>query len=373
MFRKLIKYSFLLISLVSALLLGLCRIIPNINPYENAFVGIMAFFVPVLAVINILFILFWLITKKYYYTVIPILALTISWNVLSVIVAGHLFHGKKSIPEQAITVMSYNVRLMDLYKWSGKKDTRKNMLNFLKNESPDILCLQEFYTGNDSIGVDNLGDIQRVGKYPYVSSCIINENKRGRWGSVIYSKIPIIKTKNHDIDVNGSNLLQQVDILLHHDTFSVYNVHLKSNRFSRDESGMVASKTIPDWDEKTKKHTKEIYDKVEKNTMKRGLEADILSNIVSASKHAAILCADLNDIPGSYTYFKARGLMKDLFLDEGFGLGATYNKFIPLLRIDYIFHSKKFKSVHYERKGIDYSDHYPIKGTFSISSDPSEL
>jgi len=257
---------------------------------------------------------------------------------------------------------------MDLYNWSGKKETRKNMLRFFQKESPDVLCLQEFYTGNDSVGVDNVSDIKKYGQYPYAATCIINENKRGRWGSVIFSKKPIIQTKNHDIDVNGSNLLQEVKILFNKDTLSVFNVHLKSNRFSRDESGMVASKTLPEWDEVTKKKTKEMFSKVEKNTMKCGLEADILSKIVSKNKYPSILCADLNDIPGSYTYFKARGHMKDLFLDEGFGLGATYNKFIPLLRIDYIFHSPELHTLHYERMEKVYSDHYPITGTFYTES-----
>lgn len=368
MFRKLVKYSFLFLSIVSAILLALCRVIPNVNPYENAFVGIMAFFVPVLAVINILFIFFWLFTKKFYFILIPVLALFISWNVLSVIAAGNLFSSPPHSAKHSFRIMSYNVRLMDLYKWSGKKETRKNMLTFFKQESPDILCLQEFYTGNDSVGIDNVGDIKKMGQYPYSATCVINENKRGRWGSVIFSKIPILKTKNHDIDVNGSNLLQQVDVLVGKDTVSIFNVHLKSNRFSRDESGMVASTSFPEWDAKTKKHTKDIYEKVEKNTMKRGLEADIMAKILVKAKHASILCADLNDIPGSYTYFKARGDMKDLFLDEGYGLGATYNKFIPLLRIDYIFHSPQLKSIQYERKENNYSDHYAITGSFYTDS-----
>ncbi|QLH46869.1 MAG: hypothetical protein HWD58_15300 [Bacteroidota bacterium] len=53
MIRAAAKYAFLTASILSALLLGITRFIPNINPFEQSMVGILGLITPVLAVVNI--------------------------------------------------------------------------------------------------------------------------------------------------------------------------------------------------------------------------------------------------------------------------------------------------------------------------------
>lgn len=368
MVRKIVKYGFLLVSLAVACVLAFCRLIPSLNPFEFRFVGILTYLVPIFTLFNLFFIVFWFLTKKYYFILIPVLAIMCCWNIISVMFGGHIWRSKKAeTPDHHFSVMSYNVRLLDLYHWSGEKDTRKKMIDFIKQTQADVLCLQEFYSGGSQKGVNNIKDIQTQCGYPYYADCVMNSNKRGIWGSIIFSRLPIVWHKNHDIDVEGSNLLQEVCLTHKKDTFTVYNIHLKSNKFTSDESDLVGSKEVPVWNQSTKAVTKAIYNKLEKSSMNRGLEADLVSAKVSKSKYPAIVCGDLNDIPGSYTYFKMRNSMKDLFLSEGFGLGATYNKGIPLLRIDYIFYDPQLSVMDYKKFNTHFSDHYPILGTFSLS------
>lgn len=370
MIRKIFKYWFLILNVLFAFTLIICRVIPAINPFEQRFVGILAYLVPFLTVFNILFILLWVVVKRYYYALIPLVSILISWKVISVLIGGHILpsnpvdHKNK----ETLSILSYNIRLLDLYGWSGKKETRSQILAFLKTRNADILCLQEYYTGNDSVGFNNTGDIKSICNYPYVAECIMNENKRGKWGSVLFSKFPIVSKKNHDIDVSGSNLLQEVRLKRNGDTLTVFNFHLKSNKFSEKESALVANSDLPDVDEKTLNKTKSIYQKIERSTQNRGLEADLVSRIIGASKYATLVCGDMNDIPGSYSYFKIRSKHKDLFLSKGFGLGATYNKSIPVLRIDYIFYDPIFKPLFYETIPQNFSDHNPIYGEFALDS-----
>jgi endonuclease/exonuclease/phosphatase family metal-dependent hydrolase len=342
-------------------LLLLCKTIPNLNPYEQSFSGILGLAVPFLAIVNIAFLLCWLLFKKYFYVAIPLIALIFSWKIYSVTIARHFFkaqHFEKS--DSSFSLMSYNVRLLDLYKWSGDDDTRNKMINFFAEKNPTVLCLQEFYTGNDSVGKDNIKDIIDKCHFEYYASCDINVNKRGRWGSVIFSHLPIIKKQNHDIDVFGSNMLQQVDLLFQKETISVYNIHLKSNRFSTEESDLIVKNEEVGLDEKTSEKTKRIYQKLEKNAVSRGLESALVSKIISKNDNKSIVCGDLNDIPSSYTYFKLRGALKDVFLDNGFGIGSTLITKLPLLRIDYIFHSDHLKTLGYKKIIVPYSDHYPL-------------
>jgi endonuclease/exonuclease/phosphatase family metal-dependent hydrolase len=365
--RKFLKYSFLIGCIVNALLLSICRVIPNINPFEQSIIGILSFLTPVFAVINFAFILFWIFTKKFWFVSIPLVAFFLSWGVVSVTVGGHFWPSNElKQNDSSFTLMSYNVRLLDLYNWSGDKSTRKKMLDFIKEKKSSVLCLQEFYSGNDSVGIDNIKAISDSCNYPYYAECAINENKRGKWGSIIFSKLPIVKSINHDIDVAGSNLLQEVQLKFKNDTFSIFNVHLKSNKFSSQETDLVANGSSNSWDEKTKQETKSIYSKLEKSSINRGLESSLVSRIIKKNKYPSIVCGDLNEIASSYVYFKIRGNKKDAFLEKGLGFGATYNKFIPLLRIDYLFHDEKINLLGFEKLIVPYSDHYPLFANFSM-------
>lgn len=347
--------------------MSVCRIIPNINPFEQSFIGILGFLTPVFAVINFAFIIFWLITRKFWFISIPIIAFILSWSVVSVTVGGHFFASNETKKtDSTFSVMSYNVRLLDLYNWSGNKTTRQKMLDFIKEKKSSVICLQEFYSGNDSVGINNIKAIQDSCDYPFYAECVINENKRGKWGSIIFSKLPIIKSINHDIDVAGSNLLQEAQLKFLKDTFTVFNTHLKSNKFSSQETDLVANGSTNSWDEKTKSETKSIYNKLEKSSINRGLESSLVSRIIKANKFPSIVCGDLNDIPSSYVYFKIRGNKKDAFLEKGIGLGATYNKFVPLLRIDYMFHDEEINLLGFEKITVPFSDHYPLFGNFSM-------
>jgi endonuclease/exonuclease/phosphatase family metal-dependent hydrolase len=365
--RKFVKYSLLFTSCCFAIVFALCCFVPSINPYKESYFGILGLLTPILALINFLFFIFWLLTRKYYFALLPMAAFVISWRVFSVSVAANFFqHQKFAIDSSRFNVMTYNVRLLDLYKWSGKKDTRKNMLNFLKEKNPTVLCLQEFYSGNDSIGINNIQAIKDSCHYEYYADCNVNVNKRGKWGNIIFSHAPILNTTNHDVDVIGNNMLQETSLLINKDTLTVFNFHLKSNKFSKAETAFLSKKEIPEFDEKTISDSKAIYKKLEYSTINRGLEADLVGNIIENKTNPSIVCGDLNDIPCSYAYFKMRNKLQDAFLTKSNGLGATYNGTFPVLRIDYIFYSSSIQVNGYETFDIDYSDHFPVMANFNI-------
>lgn len=357
-----------------ALLLVSTRIIPLSNPYNYNFLSILGLITPVLVVINLFFVFFWLISRKYYFIALPILAIWISWPIFSVCVAGNYKHIQDFKNEvDRFTVLSYNVRLLDLYRWSDDKETRKKMIQFFKEKNASVLCLQEFYSNNDSFGVNNIKAIKEACDYAYVAECNTHVSKRGKWGSVIFSHLPIVNPKNFEIDVVGSNLLQKADIVLEQDTFSVFNVHLKSNRFSKNEAALVNKDKIPGITDSTIEQSKSIFQKLENNAVNRGLEADIISSIISQNQYPNLICGDLNDIPSSYVYFKIRDNLNDVFLEKGFGLGQTYRNTIPILRIDYMFFSNRFALHGYEKMDIPYSDHEPLMANFSILHDSKNL
>lgn len=358
--RTLVRYSFLLINIALACLLFLCRYIPRINPFDQPAVGLLSYLVPLLVIANVVYFFVWILMRKYIYSLVPLVAVLASWGVWQAVVG---LNSKDIVDTKApaFSVMSYNVRLLDLYNWSGKKGTRDSMLLFFKTHQPDLLCLQEFYTGNDSNGVNNIEAIAQAGQYPYWHLLVTDENHRGRWGSIVFSKHPIVGQKEHDIDVQGSNQLQQTDIALTHDTLSLFNIHLRSNRFSLEESGLVEQpQDFTPKNDTLMNRSRRILGKLFNTSIHRGLEARLMANVLQHAQHPIVVCGDLNDIPTSYVYFQIRGELNDAFLEGGLGLGATYIKTLPLLRIDYIFHPSSYRLNAFKRFDVPFSDHRPI-------------
>ncbi|GBL34483.1 hypothetical protein EMGBS15_00780 [Filimonas sp.] len=372
--RKFLKYSLLLVNIFFALLLASTRLVTFTNPYEYNFLGLLGLFTPVLVLINVVFIFIWLFSRKFLYTLLPVSVIWFSWNVFSVCFAtkyNTVQDFTKS--KEYFTVMSYNVRLLDLYHWNQDKNTRKKIIRFFKEKNPTVLCLQEFYTNNDSVGVNNIRAIKYSCHYEYVAECNMHVTKRGKWGSIIFSHLPIVRTKNYEIDVQGNNLLQKADIAFQQDTFSVFNVHLKSNRFSKNEANLVNKDQLPNLSDSTLEQSKSIFLKLQDNAVNRGLEADIISSIIAQNEKPVLLCGDLNDIPSSYVYFKIKDTMKDAFLEKGFGLGKTYRNTIPVLRIDYIFHDEKINLLGFEKLDVPYSDHEPLMANFTFKQDAASI
>lgn len=367
--RKFIKYSFLLLNLVFVVLLSITKLVPYHNPYEYNLLGLLGFITPVLVCINVGFVIFWLLSRKFLYTLFSITAIWLSWEIFSVCFATNYKAAQDmKTGEHRFSVLSYNVRLLDLYHWNKDKDSRRKMIDFLRSKNAGILCLQEFYTGNTPKAIDNIRAIREACGYPYVAECNMHVSRRGKWGSVIFSRYPIVHHENTPIDVQGNNLLQQVDIAFRDDTFSVYNVHLKSNRFNRDEAALVGKKEWPSWDDSTLEQSKSIFVKLQDNSVNRGLEADIIANTIQQHTRPAIVCGDFNDIPSSYVYFKIKDDRKDAFLEKGSGIGATFRHAVPLLRIDYVFHDTTFNLLGFEQAAVAFSDHEPLMANFALKT-----
>lgn len=367
--RTFIKYSLLLLNLVFVVLLGMTKLVPFRNPYEYNLLGLLGFFTPVLMFINAGFVVFWLISRKFLYLLFSVMAIWLSWDIFGVCFATHV-NAVQDMKrgDGRFSVLSYNVRLLDLYHWNQDSLAHKKMIEFFRSKNADILCLQEFYTGNTPKALDNIGAIRTACGYPYLAECNMHVSKRGKWGNVVFSHYPIVYHENMPIDVQGNNLLQLVDIAFHHDTFSVYNVHLKSNRFNRKEAALVNKTEWPSWDDTTIEQSKSIFAKLQDNSVNRGLEAEIIANTIQQHNRPAIVCGDFNDIPSSYVYFKIRDTRLDAFLEKGVGIGATFRHAVPLLRIDYLFHDTTFNLLGFEKPGVSYSDHEPLFANFMMGA-----
>ena len=360
--------SFFVFQLVLFITLLLTHYIPSISPRDYSIMGILGLFTPILAILNIIFMFGWLLARQFGMAGLAFLGCVVSWNVLSVCFAfNSLKKNDFTKSKSNFSIMSYNVRLLDLFDWTGKVGTRKKMLELMASENPDVLCLQEFYS-KDNSGLDNVTAIKKLGGYPYHAESNMKQYKERKWGSVIFSKYPILSNENILINEEDKNLIQGCTIDIKGTKVKVYNIHLHSNKLSSDELVVESEGKVAKVAEAAIKQSKSIFNKLTKAYSQRGNEANLSAFLIQDDINSTptVVCGDLNDLPSSFSYFTIRGNLKDAFLEKGTGIGSTYNGNISFLRIDYIFFQEQLHLNGFRKIKAPYSDHFPLVANFSL-------
>jgi endonuclease/exonuclease/phosphatase family metal-dependent hydrolase len=350
-----LNYFFIVCLLISYLA-------PFVSPENFTFIAFFGLAYPVLAVINLLFVFYWLIfwKKKFLLSLLTLLA---GWFILSNFWSINIHHITPD-KKKEIKVMSYNVRLFDLYNRPFNIGTRNKMFDLVKDESPDIICFQEFYKDDSNTfnTLDTLLQLQKAKNYHAEYTVTVLD--KYHFGMATFTTFPIVNRGKVDLSSTSNNTCIYTDIKINSDTIRVYNMHLQSIHLS----------TVVYKDPKIKFETQEIFENETKNILqrlgtafsKRAPQADLIAEHMRSCRYPLIICSDLNDTPSSYTYRTVKGNFIDTFKESGMGFGATYAGVIPFLRIDYIFHSPALIADNFNIIPEKLSDHYPICCTIEI-------
>jgi len=258
--------------------------------------------------------------------------------------------------------MTFNVRVFDLYNWSGKHELRKKILDFLKAESPDIVCFQEYYTSEGTAlnyrMTDSLAAIIPAA-YSHVEYSTTLHNNLDHWGIATFSKYPIVRKQALHFQQRNRNIFLCTDILAGNDTLRIINTHLESIRFKPEDYKFIENIGNEKQEEELNSSLN-ILRKMKRAYSKRAKQVETLKEEITRSPYSVILCGDFNDTPGSYSYQILSDGLTDSFRESGKGFGKTYAGSFPSFRIDYILHDKKLKSFNYKTYRENLSDHYPI-------------
>ena len=348
-----IAYFVFLISLL------LSYFAPFANPKSFWLFAFFGLAFPWLLLINILFLVWWIIRwKKLYW--LSLVIILIGWNDMK-----HLFHfgkGNENV-KGGIKVLSYNVRDFDLYNWSHNKDTHNKIFSFLKKESADIVCLQEFFQG-DSGYFETLDTVIKATqsvdnhiKYTY------SRKKLHHWGIATFSKYPIVFKGKVPFKYKSNNICIFSDLKIGEDTMRVYNMHLQSISFGYADykfiEALKENNDTLDVDD-IEIASKNILGRLKRAFIKRTTQTEKIIAHINSCKYPVIICGDFNDTPFSYTYHSFAEKYKDSFMESGSGIGNTYIGNVPSYRIDYIFHSPQFTSSNFQVHSEELSDHYAV-------------
>lgn len=268
---------------------------------------------------------------------------------------------------QSTKIMSYNVRLFDLYNWTENKKTRNEILSFLKEENPDVICFQEYYyTSGDHFNTrDTLAQILLANNYFEHFTTKIkepNSTNYSHFGSAIYSKYPIVNSGVISFDNDKTNNCLYVDLQREKDTIRVFNAHLGSIRFQTADYDYIGGKGNPK--KKNQKQAEQrVLGRLAIGFQKRVSQANKVLEELEKSPYPTVLCSDMNDTPISYTYSQFSNKLNDAFTLSGNGVGGTYIGNYPFLRIDFIWYDDYFQSTNFITHQNKLSDHKAISCT----------
>lgn len=339
-----------------ALLLLLSNISPIVNPQKAWLFAFLGIAYPYLLIINLIFIFLWLFRKMKRLILISCIAIIFGWGNLS-----NVFHfpGKKrrfEPSEQSFKVLSYNVRAFNRYKWLKTEKAEQTIFDFLNFSKADIICIQE-YTPYKS---EKLSDLYKDS----LSNHIKLNKPDSPYGSGLatFSEFPIINKGSIPIGEYLTGCIFS-DIVINDDTIRLYNTHLQSIHFAKEDYDLIDSLKLQ-YKDKHIQGIKNITQKMKEAYIKRSEQTDIISKHISTSPYPVILCGDFNDTPISYTHHKMKSNLFDAYRKSGSGLSNTYAGKLPSFRIDYILFNKLYKAYNYKRYRIKSSDHYPISCDF---------
>jgi len=354
-FRKLI-FFFNCIAIVALLL---CYLNPFISPakfWPLAFLGLAY---PAIYLINILFFLYWVLRRS-------MLALFSGFAMLIGLYHFNTIYQfsseAKLLPEneKAIKVMSFNVRLFDLYNWSKNKQTRKAIFDFINKEKPDIIAFQEFYADdeNDFINIDSL---KHILGFPYEDyEYTLTLRKKSHWGIATFSKFKIVGSGHVNFRVKSNNVCIYSDMLINKDTVRMYNMHLQSIHLLKEDYNFINALGKDSVEVDEYKGSRKIAGRLKRAFIKRAEQVDSVAKSINNAPYPVIVCGDFNDTPASYTYQTMTSNLTDAFVEAGKGWGKTYIGIFPSYRIDYILHTKKHEAFEYITHQEKLSDHYAI-------------
>jgi endonuclease/exonuclease/phosphatase family metal-dependent hydrolase len=333
-------------NIVITVLTFVAYILPFLAPKMFPLLSVLTLILPLFLILNGLFFIYWLLQLKRQ-VILSGLVLLLGITFFN---KFYRFSSNEIEPEEKdFTVMSYNVRLFNLFDWIPKSNVGDSILTFINEQNPDILCIQE-YSENANLDL-------RVYKY----KAIFMEGKNIKTGQAIFSKFPIFNKGDFRIPEAGNNVIY-ADIRKGKDTIRVYNIHLQSIKISPDVNEM--SEHV---DSVNKEKSAEVFNRIREAFKKQEQQASVLVHHKNQCHYPVIICGDMNNSPFSYIYRTIKGDLNDCFEEAGNGFGQTYKfKYYPA-RIDYIFANKKIKVKSFTTFAqFENSDHFPIMTRLSF-------
>lgn len=369
--KKAGKFLLIVLTILASIALLFAFLAKLLPPSFSSTIAYCGLFFPYLLIANFVLTIVWLIVD-FTWALLPVSIILLNVNNID---KHFQLRGieKPEVCVNCLKVMSYNAKAFNIYQ-DDQRSLNRQVIHFLQNETPDILCIQEYsYDNTGKSGFNstesilnalNIKDNERTHKVvlPY-------RNKLGyQFGMAVFSKYRIVGGGIVDTTESSSNKSMYVDIRFNGDTLRVYNIHLASMHLDSADYETGKALWAGNYDSSFNNKAQKLSQKISLAYELRQKQAKTVHAHINKCPYPVILCGDFNDSPASFSYNKIMQGLKDSFRGSGSGTGTTYiGGNFPAYRIDYIAHDKQFNDFQYTVcKDLTVSDHYPIYTYISI-------
>ena len=313
----------------------------EVQPAGNTARAMLVYALPVLIIGNVIFLIYWLIMRRWHWALIPFITLLCCIPYIGTLYQfGSLDEEAEKQP--GIKIASYNVAMFSR-ETSGF--IAQDILSEMKKQKVDIVCFQEY---NDHSGDKKNSDSYKD-YFPYM---VVGESDM-----VIYSRFPIKNFQNLNFEMtNNSAMWAEIDV--NGQIIRVYNAHLETTGINSTihKAAKVEARGM---EVEGNALIRAFYGNYTLGMIARSGQANVLAMDMRACEAPIIVCGDFNDVPYSYVYNTMLGDKVDGFAECGSGFMYTFRG-KKAVRIDYIFHDKGMEGLTYYKRELSYSDHYPV-------------
>ena len=355
-----------LMAVILAICLVLGIIAGKLDPRDYKYIPFFGLAYPYLLLLNLLFVLWWCFRRHWAFAIATSVLILAGWTTLNATfgVFGDKGEGQKANPED-LRMMTYNVHSFMPYAEKNIEPVKQQMLELIRTENPDVICFQEYFTRRKGAYdiTDSLTRILNTKHYYFVP---FSDNDYEATGLAIFSRYPIINKGTIKFGENtGGNSSIYIDIAVNKQKLRVYNVHLQSISFGKQDYSYidkVTHKMDPDI-----LPSKRIATMLRSAFLKRSAQVDIMKEHMQTCTTSFLIAGDFNDTPASYAVTQLTKSLNSTFKEQGTGLGRTYNGKFPNFQIDYIATTKDIKVLNHRVIPAKLSDHFPVRSDLRLN------
>lgn len=304
---------------------------------------------PVVLAVNVAFLVFWAVFK-FRMVVVPFIGFVLCFVPVRKYTPFNIRH---DVPADAVKVLSYNVWL---FGGGTDKSTGNPILQYIKRQDADLVCLQE--SDGRQVGQDVVDSVLNP-IYAWRDTAV---SFVGGDMMTVYSKYPILRHEHIDID-SRSNQATAFWIDMNGSTVILIGCHLQTTGLSAMDKTEFKELVKGDMErDSIKTSSANLVRKLGEATAKRGPQADAIASFIRRHRQGSIiLCGDFNDSPISYVHRTIAQDLTDCYIATGNGPGISYHRGGFYVRIDNMMCSEDWTPYrcHVDNQ-IDASDHYPI-------------
>ena len=326
----------------------------RINPADHPLVSTLGMAFPILLVINMAFLLFWLIFK-WTRAWIPVVGYILAYVPISIYMP---INASQSPPEGALKLVTYNVCG---YGGNFKYEQGfEKVRDYLIDEKADIVCLQE---DNDTWRRYCFKNYEERGLTHNDTIVLCNDATRFNCLG-IHTRFPIIRRERIDYPTASNNGSAAWWLQVDKDTVIVVNNHFESCHLNQEDraqyrqllKGEMARDSV-------RAESQLLMVKLAEANAKRSRQIVAVCEYIEQylGRYPVIVCGDFNDNPISFSRHMMGKRLHDCFVETGRGIGLSYNQRAFSFRIDHVFCSSDITPYEcFVDSKMDASDHYPM-------------